>query len=839
MKNRFWFLMVVIFLLGGMIFLESGCKRRQERRLQREMSQTERETTLPAEKQTDSPSEETVSTETTIPVAPILEGMVQAYRNAKTYRDNGEIHIFWTREGKNWERKVPYRTNLERPNQILIQVNDTLISADGTDFWAYTPKMPGMIIRRKCPAEIHLEDLLCDREIYLNLTDVETNRFSFLPAPLLLLLAEKPLETFFYGIQRQDISLLETQKIGDTPCYRISTKREEEETIFWIDQKDYVLRRVELPVEMLKEKAPSGADPQSLHLSLEFQNAELNGPGGSVSTTLALPQNVREVTNYMPRQLEFLGKPSPSFTFTTLEGKKITSESLKGKNVVLLFWASHGDSGKLLLEQLEKVAKTFPSQADVVFLAVNVESSSTTDQSLAATQNRLGSSVQVVRDQDGQMLRQFHSGGSLALFLLDAQGVVQAFDTDYHPHFGKMLEYRLQRMLQGKAVYPEVIRQMEKMQQDYVESIHRWIENGIFLDQVDLTQATVPEARISPSSEPVAFKKEELWKTSEVRTPGTILVIPRKEGASDQVFVLENGGTITELDAEGKILGRQELSLEPGNFEISLLSAEQPDGKRFFVTYGKRVHLFDENWNLKMYYPQEKVENISDLVADVLLEDLDEDGKLELYVSFWSGEGIHKVSLEGELLEKNVAAEVVFQMAVTRNPLLPGEPTEPRPLRLLGIDQSGCISILDANLKILGTLPVKERTLGWMAAYDFVGNGEDSLVTIAIAVGAKYNALGIDNLGKELWSLPLPDGVYPRPIDKIFPVRLKKPWEKQGQWLLLGADSSLHLVGMDGILIDQFNFGKIITGIASAVLQNRPVLLISTPDDVRAMEFVW
>ena len=161
------------------------------------------------------------------------------------------------------------------------------------------------------------------------------------------------------------------------------------------------------------------------------------------------------------------------------------------------------------------------------------------------------------------------------------------------------------------------------------------------------------------------------------------------------------------------------------------------------------------------------------------------------------------------------------------------------PRMLLCIDQSGMISILDGNLRTWGTLRVKDYTLGWLTTSDLAGDGHEKIAAVSIAVGSKYTALGLDDAGKVLWSIALPDGIYSRPMDKIFPVRLKLPRENQGQWLLLGADSSMHLVGMDGILIDRFNFGKIITGVASAVLDGKPVLLISTPEDVQALEFFW
>ncbi|MDO4576452.1 MAG: redoxin domain-containing protein [Planctomycetia bacterium] len=828
----------IVGLLLLLLLLPTGCKRRRERLQQERQQSMTTDVSVPPQVVPHREPDPFSQGYTTVPVAPVLEGMVNAYKNAQTYRDNGELQVRWTRDGKQWERNIPYRTNLERPNRIQIQVGDTLIHSDGIDFRAYTPRMPGMMIHRKCGKEIRLLDLLCDREIYLNLIDVESNRFSFLPAPLVLLLADKPLDTFLYGIPQQNLSMLEEKTLENRPCYRISAKRGDEETLFWIDKENFLLRKVELPVQTaMKEKSSAGTPVDSMTITLDFHDAERNGPAGEVKTTLTLPSNVREVTNYMPPQLELLGKPAPDFTFVGLNGEKFTPASLKGKNVVLVFWTTYGEPSRLIFEQLEKVVKKFQNE-NIVFLAVNDDASNVTNASVATALVRFGSSFLPARDPEGATLRKFHSAGTFALFLIDTNGLIQSFDSEYSPSLGDTTLRRIGLLLEGKPVSSDVLRQLEKSQQDYIESITRWVENGIFLDQVEIMQVSIPEAKISPSSEPVAFQKTEIWKNTDLKAPGSILVLPGENGNSDTLFVLENGDVMTQISPHGKVLNRFPLPLENGSFEIAALTAVNPkDGKRYFVTYGKQVHVFDEQWKPVFHYPDKPLSELSDLVADVVVDDLDGDQELEFYVSFWSGEGVHRIGLDGKPVAHSAADDVVFQMAAMHHFPLDEKP-KPGPA-LLCIDPSGIISVWDARLNLIGSVAVKDRTLGWIAASDLSQNGTENIVAVSIAVGAKYKAVGITPAGKELWSLNLPDGAYPRPIDKIFPVHLKNPVTTQGQWLLLGADSSLHLIDMDGILVDRFNFGKIINGIASATLNGKPVLLISTPDDLRAMEFVW
>ena len=67
------------------------------------------------------------------------------------------------------------------------------------------------------------------------------------------------------------------------------------------------------------------------------------------------------------------GKAIPSFTVTTLEGKKIKSKDLKGKILVLNFWFIDCLPCIKELPALNKLVEMYKSNKDVVFLAITWE----------------------------------------------------------------------------------------------------------------------------------------------------------------------------------------------------------------------------------------------------------------------------------------------------------------------------------------------------------------------------------------------------------------------------------------------------------------------------------
>ena len=96
-------------------------------------------------------------------------------------------------------------------------------------------------------------------------------------------------------------------------------------------------------------------------------------------------------------------------------------------------------------------------------------------------------------------------------------------------------------------------------------------------------------------------------------------------------------------------------------------------------------------------------------------------------------------------------------------------------------------------------------------------------------------ALGLDAKGDILWNYPLPNGIHNQPVELVTPGRFPTAnGDVQGVWLVAGADSSIHILSVDGKLIDKFNYGEELTGMATAMIDDKPTLLVSTAKGVTA-----
>jgi hypothetical protein len=123
-------------------------------------------------------------------------------------------------------------------------------------------------------------------------------------------------------------------------------------------------------------------------------------------------------------------------------------------------------------------------------------------------------------------------------------------------------------------------------------------------------------------------------------------------------------------------------------------------------------------------------------------------------------------------------------------------------------------------------LAVPGRQLHTVVSAELDGQSPVELCCLTSSDDGATTALGVGLDGKELWRYPLPAGVHSQPIEMVCAGKLAV--EGAGAWLLAAADGSVHVLGGDGKLIDRFNTGHTLTGLAAAILDGRPTLLIST-----------
>jgi thiol-disulfide isomerase/thioredoxin/outer membrane lipoprotein-sorting protein len=158
----------------------------------------------------------------------------------------------------------------------------------------------------------------------------------------------------------------------------------------------------------------------------------------------ATPQAAGDDAPPAAAQLE--GKPAPSFTLKTLDGKSVSLSSLKGNVVVLDFWATWCGPCREGLPHIDKIAKDRAADGVKVF-AVNLQEDASQIQPFVQ-QNNL--SLPVLLDSDGGVAQKYMAEAIPETVIIDKQGTVQKVIVGLAPDEEKIVNDAIDSALKAK-----------------------------------------------------------------------------------------------------------------------------------------------------------------------------------------------------------------------------------------------------------------------------------------------------------------------------------------------------------------------------------------------------
>jgi thiol-disulfide isomerase/thioredoxin len=115
------------------------------------------------------------------------------------------------------------------------------------------------------------------------------------------------------------------------------------------------------------------------------------------------------------------GQRAPEFALPTLKGQKVTLSSLRGKVVLIDFWAQWCEPCKKELPQLDKLARDYAGKG-VVVLAVNIDKQRENAERMSKL---LGLSLEVLLDPAGSVASTYDPPKMPTSFVVDKKGIVR------------------------------------------------------------------------------------------------------------------------------------------------------------------------------------------------------------------------------------------------------------------------------------------------------------------------------------------------------------------------------------------------------------------------------
>jgi peroxiredoxin len=143
-----------------------------------------------------------------------------------------------------------------------------------------------------------------------------------------------------------------------------------------------------------------------------------------------------------------LGKPAPSFELKTIAGETVKLQDLRGKVVLLDFWASWCGPCMMAMPEIEKIHQEFAGQS-VMVIGVNQRDDAEAAQE--AVESKAITFIQIL-DTDGSVGDAFGVTGIPQTVLIDAEGRIQRIHQGYSGVMAQELTADIEKLLGGGSL---------------------------------------------------------------------------------------------------------------------------------------------------------------------------------------------------------------------------------------------------------------------------------------------------------------------------------------------------------------------------------------------------
>ena len=788
-----------------------------------------------------------------------LEKMLGAYKNLNSYSDQAFCQVSIRRGKEITNESSPFFFSFIKPNKMRYVSRTCEIRADGKTISVFISSLPGVILQKPCPAELHLEDILFDQAIDEAVFLSQPSLFSVLPLQWIMFFADDPLKTLTFG--QKEIRALAPQEINGRACYRLRFDREDGTAILWIDQETGLILRAQLPPQLLVDA--EGASANDCSVTIEFSNPQINASIPNTAFSIEIPVGTNVTDNYVPPTTRLLGTKLPDFQFNKLDnGGTVNNSVLNGKIAIINFWATWSKLEPSVQPQLNQLRQKYQNDEEVTFLSVSNDEYSVSDAVIRDALKHWKSPLDSVRDDNGFLSQVLKIKSVPAVLVLNKDGVIEAVEMGFTPLLVNEISDCIDQIKKGESPYKQTLENRMSEMKQYEQHRKEWLKRGIFVDADVIELAGIPETIAAPPSQPRQFELKHLWTAEGIQNPGGLLAedshASEKAALDDarvqtgtdlvgagRVWVIENGKKIVQIDSTGHIESRIDLDLNSKEIcsFIRKSTSAKPSESRFlaFAPGQQRIHVYDQNWKNLFHYPDNALEHPHDGIQDACFGDLTKDNNEKIYIGYLGTRGVQCIDLKGQQIWSNRTLGTVFSVAPYHS--------QNDNMLLCCAGSSGMITVLKANGKTLGdknnigVIGLKDNLAAMVYSAKMKKESDqpdapinDSLCALC-ANQNSYLLVGFNMRSEILWTYELPQGIPKRPIDYLTTADVMP--NGVPVWIALGSDGSIHFIDEDGMLIDSFNHGQFVYGLTVANWNGQRILILSDDQGVKAYQIIW
>ena len=350
------------------------------------------------------------------PEAEILRQVGEAYRKLDHYLLEGTIRVD-VRGGRAMSQEAPFFVAVDGKGRMRDEVASTtvggMIVSDGRHTVMYNVTL-GQYVRRAGAADSVLKafnnkgvgNTLIARYAGVATGATDAKRL--------------PDETVSLDQGKRDCLVLEVTYPPPNPRPQV----QEMPRVFWIDKQTHLVVRQRT---LVKADMPQMGGKVEQEENVTFRRALIDPPLPDSLWVFRPPPGSREVAEFVANRPEegngFTGKPAIDFTLKDLKGRAHGLKALRGKTVLLDFWATWCGPCRLTMPQVAKIHAEYRNRG-VEVMSINVGETAAMAGAYIA---KNGYAFTTLLDQDRAVSTSYRVNGIPTLVVIDRAGKVSDY----------------------------------------------------------------------------------------------------------------------------------------------------------------------------------------------------------------------------------------------------------------------------------------------------------------------------------------------------------------------------------------------------------------------------
>ena len=367
----------------------------------------------------------------------ILDACFAKYKTLRSYEDRGRLIVKLPTKDNPIEDTDSMRIAYEAPNRLGIQALDLQALSTNSSWEAVvgskiSKPFGNQRLVRPSPASLDLKWLLVD-----NLGPSLDRVVSGTPIQIQLLFDANPLAYLFN--EKTKLTLLPTEIFDGVQCDRVQITSTGLKRTLWIDQKEKLLRKYEMPIELLDQVPPglpADLDKSKSELSIELVGVKANASVDWSAWQIPKQSNeiaVRRFIEAPPRDLPpLVGEILKPFDLRDADGNLLLDSAQRGtKTISVLCWVGDDRVSEDVSESFVKYVMNVSRELDRLSLSGSTEIimvSTLPAAKMKEAFQRWNCNLPLAIDTKGLTQSLFKIRSQPAIVVLDKQAMVQHVD---------------------------------------------------------------------------------------------------------------------------------------------------------------------------------------------------------------------------------------------------------------------------------------------------------------------------------------------------------------------------------------------------------------------------